>query len=471
LKQVAGIILAAGGSTRYGQPKQLLDWNGAPLLARVADEAQAAGLSPVIVVLGSHAEAARAALDERPLNVVMNWRWSEGLSTSVQLGLAALPPETGAAILLQCDQPLLTADLLRAIVGRFEETGAVIVHPVHAGRRGTPTLFHRRLFPELAAVSGDQGGRALIATHADDVATVEVSDPDLLADIDTPADYERLKVSANLKPETAKPETVLSHIRHLIIDMDGVLWRGEEPLPGLQEFFGFLRQHDIEFMLATNNSSRPPEEYQAKLASFGVQVPLERILTSSLATAAYLATVAPAGTRVFPLGEEGIRSALEGQGFVLADEDVEYVVSGWDRQLTWNRLADAAFLIQGGAGFVGTNPDVTLPSERGLVPGSGVQLMALEMTSGVEPVVIGKPEPRMYEEALRRMGASPETTATIGDRLDTDIAGGVRAGLTTILVLSGIVTEPDLAASSVKPDLVFADTRELVRKWTEQLCS
>jgi 4-nitrophenyl phosphatase len=223
-------------------------------------------------------------------------------------------------------------------------------------------------------------------------------------------------------------------------------------------------------MLATNNSSRPPEEYQAKLASFGAQVPLERILTSSLATAAYLATVAQPGTRVFPLGEEGIRRALEGQGFVLADKDVEYVVSGWDRQLTWNRLAEAAFLIQGGAGFVGTNPDVTLPSERGLVPGSGVQLMALEMTSGVKPVVIGKPEPRMYQEALRRMGASPETTATIGDRLDTDIAGGVRAGLTTILVLSGIVTAADLAASPIKPDLVFADTRELVRRWAEQLC-
>ena len=117
MKQVAGIILAAGASTRYGQPKQLLDWDGVPLLAHIADEAQAAGLSPVIVVLGSHAETARPVLGERPVHVVMNWRWKEGLSTSVQLGLAALPPQTDAAILLQCDQPLLTADLLRAIVG------------------------------------------------------------------------------------------------------------------------------------------------------------------------------------------------------------------------------------------------------------------------------------------------------------------------------------------------------------------
>jgi 4-nitrophenyl phosphatase len=478
LKRVAGIILAAGASTRFGRPKQLLDWGGVPLLAHVADEALAAGLAPVIVVLGSQAEAAREALGERLVHAVMNWRWSEGLSTSVQVGLIALPPQTEAAILMQCDQPLLTADLLRTLVARFEETGAAIVHPAHAGRRGTPTLFARRLFPELAAVSGDQGGRALIARHVGEVATVEVADPDVLADVDTPADFERLRgrvpglgVSGSrvpglrLREAGSEPGAILSHIHHLIVDMDGVLWRGDEPMSGLKEFFAFLRQNRVGFVLATNNASRTPEQYVAKLARFGVEVSPECVLTSAQAAAAYLATIAPPETRVYAIGEEGVRRALEERGFVLTGERAAYIVVGWDRQLTWDKMATAALLIYAGAGFIGTNPDTSFPTEQGPVPGNGAQLVALEVATGVAPVVVGKPEPRMYEEALRRMGAHSDTTAVLGDRLGTDIAGGVQAGLTTVLVLSGITTEADLAASPVQPDLVCADITELVQIW------
>jgi len=477
--QVAGIVLAAGASTRFGQPKQLLDWGGVPLLAHVADGALAAGLAPVIVVLGSGAEAARTALRERSVQTAMNWRWEEGLSTSVQVGLAALPPDTEAVVLMQCDQPLLTADLLRSLVDRFAETDAAIVHPVHAGRRGTPTLFARRLFPELAAVSGDQGGRALVARHAREVATVEVADADVLADMDTPDEYERLKrrvlglrfqvsgLAGKLKPETLKPETILTRIRHLIVDMDGVLWRGDEPMPGLQEFFGFLHRRQIGFVLATNNSSRTPDQYVAKLARFGVEVAAECILTSAQASAAYLATIAPPGTRVYAIGEDGVMRALVGQGFVLAEEGASYVVVGWDRHLTWDKLTMAALLIHAGAGFIGTNPDSNYPTPRGPVVGNGAQLAALETTTGVAPVVVGKPEPWLYRQALERMGARPETTAVVGDRINTDIAGGVRAGLATVLVLSGIATEADLAASPVRPDLVCADIGDLVHRWGE----
>ena len=486
MKRVATVILAAGASTRFGQPKQLLDWGGVPLLAHVADVALAAGLTPVIVVLGCQAEAIRPALGTRPVQTVMNWRWEEGLSTSVRAGLAALPPETGAAIFLQCDQPLITPDLLQALVARLEETGAPIVHPAHAGRPGTPVLFARLLFPELAAVSGDEGGRSLIARHAQDVATIEIDDPDVLADMDTPSDYERLrkKVSGSKisgfrlqgtgpKHEISnlKPESVLPGIRHLIVDMDGVLWRGDEPMPGLQEFFAFLRQHRVGFVLATNNASRPPEQYVDRLARFGVEVPVERVLTSAQAAAAYLASLTPPETRVYAIGEEGIRRALEQQGFVLDDAEAAYVVVGWDRQLTWDKLATAALLIHAGAGFIGTNPDTNFPTEQGPVPGNGAQLAALETTTGVAPVVVGKPEPWLYQEALRGMGAHPEHTAVVGDRLDTDIAGGIRAGLTTILVLSGISTEAELATSPVKPDLVCADIEELVQVWGDQLHS
>jgi 4-nitrophenyl phosphatase len=479
LTQVAAVILAAGASTRFGQPKQLLDWRGVPLLAHIADVALAAGLAPVIIVLGCQAKAARASLGTRPVETAMNWRWEKGLSTSLQVGLAALPPETDAAVFLQCDQPLIAPSLLQALMARFEETNAPIVRPVHAGQPGTPVLFARRLFPELAAVSGDEGGRSLINRYAKDVATVEVADPDVLVDVDTFADYERLqrRVSGSSAPgfrsQTAglKPETPLCRIRNLIVDMDGVLWRGDEPMPGVQDFFAFLRQRDVGFVLATNNSSQLPAQYAHKLARMGVEVPVECVLTSAQTAAAYLADFAPPGTHVYAIGGEGVQQALEQCGFVLTDAEAAYVVVGWDRQLTWDKLATAALLIHAGAGFIGTNPDTSYPTGRGPVPGNGAQLAALETTTGVTPIVVGKPESRMYEDALRRMGASPQTTAVVGDRLDTDIAGGVQAGLTTVLVLSGIATEADLAASPVRPHLVCADIRELVQLWRDQLAA
>jgi 4-nitrophenyl phosphatase len=496
LRQIGAVILAAGASTRFGQPKQLLDWNGVPLLAHVTDVAVTAGLGPVIVVLGCQAGPVHAALDAAAegqplvsLQRVMNWRWEKGMSTSVQAGLAALSPETEAAIFLHCDQPLITPGLLQALVARFEETNAPIIYPTHAGQRGTPVLFSRRLFAELAAVTGDEGGRRLISRYAKDVATVNVTDPHVLADIDTPDDYERLKRAisdsrvsgvrsqspeASIQPETSnlKTETLLPNIRHLIIDMDGVLWRGETPMDGLQAFFSFLRHHHIDYILATNNASRTPEQYADKLARFGVEVPTERILTSALVAAAYLATLAPPGTQVYAIGEEGARQALEQQGFVLSsgmEDGAAYVVVGWDRQLTWNKLATAAWLIHAGAGFIGTNPDLNYPTELGPAPGNGAQLAAIQVTTGVAPVIVGKPEPRMYQEAIARMGAQPSTTAVLGDRLDTDIAGGVRAGLSTILVLSGITVEADLALSHVRPNLVCQDIEDLLQIWTNQL--
>jgi 4-nitrophenyl phosphatase len=238
-------------------------------------------------------------------------------------------------------------------------------------------------------------------------------------------------------------------------------------MPGLQEFFASLHQYDVGFVLATNNSSRLPEQYVTKLARFGVEVPVERVLTSAQAAAAYLASFAPPGTHVYAIGEEGVRRALEQHGFVLTDERAAYIVAGWDRHLTWDKLATAALLIHGGAGFIGTNPDTNYPTERGPVPGNGAQLAALEATTGVSPVVVGKPGPWMYKEAMRRMGAPAETTAVIGDRLDTDIAGGVRVRLTTVLVLSGISTEADVAASPVRPDMVCRDIGDLAQIWRD----
>ncbi len=470
LTRIAGIILAAGSSTRFGRPKQLIEWQGVPLVVRAVAVAARAGLSPIVVVLGSRAEEVRAALERAawasPPQVAMNWRWQEGIGTSVQVGLMALPPDCDGAVFLHCDQPLLPAGLLGALVRRFEESGLPIVHPVHAGRRYPPALFGQALFAELAALSGDVGGRAVIERHTGDVATLPVDDPFPLSDVDTPEDLERIQRLAPAGAFAAPASgSALSRCRYLICDMDGVLWQGNEPLPGLDAFFGFLHEHGIGYILATNNSSRTPEQYVEKLAGFGVRVEPEHILTSSQVAAAYLASIAPPGTPVYPIGEDGLRQALQERGFVLAEDDARYVVVGWDRHLTWDKLAAATWLIHRGAGFIGTNPDYNYPTERGPAPGNGAQLAALETATRVRPVVVGKPQPEMYREALRRMGAAPEATAVVGDRLDTDIAGGVALGLTTVLLLSGIATEAMLAASPIQPDLVLPGLPELVQAW------
>ena len=463
MRQVAGVVLAAGESTRFGQPKQLLDWRRRPLVAHVAGVALKAGLDPVVVVLGAHADAVRSALDDLPVQLVMNWRWEEGLSSSVQTGLAVLSPTVDGALFIQCDQLLLTPDLLRRIVRRREEMDAPIVHPRFRDRRGTPVFFARSLFPELAAVSGDEGGRSLIQRHQERVATVEVEDPDLLADVDTPEEYARLRERA----EIPSPGDRLADVRHLIVDMDGVLWHGSKGLPGLTTFFDFLREREIEFTLATNNASKRPEQYVEKLTGFGVEMSMDRILTSAQATAAYLADVASAGAPVHVIGMEGIREALAEEGFELVEEDADYVVVGWTVDLTWQRLAAATLQIRAGAEFIGTNPDPTFPSEAGLVPGNGAILAALEAATGIEPQVVGKPSPWLYREAMRRMGAQPETTAVVGDRLSTDILGGFNAGILTILLLSGVTSEAELTSSSIQPDLVYDDLEALTAAWRE----
>lgn len=264
----------------------------------------------------------------------------------------------------------------------------------------------------------------------------------------------------------------LRRLRHLIIDMDGVLWRGKRPMEGLTDFFAFLRRHEIRFVLATNNASRSRMDYVEQLARFGVTVRPEEVLPSCDATAFYLQQIAPAGARVLVVGEQALRAALIEAGFqVIDEEDVDFVVVGLDWDLTYAKLARAARAIWNGARFIGTNPDPVWPGEDGLYPGNGATLAFLERATGVSPIVVGKPEPLMFQIAMQRMGAVPETTAVIGDQLPTDILGGKRAGLFTILVLSGATTPSMLAESPVQPDMVFADIRALTTAWEAALAA
>jgi 4-nitrophenyl phosphatase len=265
-------------------------------------------------------------------------------------------------------------------------------------------------------------------------------------------------------------EAKLTQMHSLIIDMDGVLYRLNTPLAGAAEFLQLLRQRDKRFILVTNNSTLTVAQYVEKLAGMGIAASEEDILTSAEATAQYLASVAAPKTRVNLIGEYGIRFALEKRGFVLAeDSDVAYVVAALDRQLTYDKLKSAALAIRGGAQFIGTNPDRTLPTEEGLIPGAKAILAALEVATDTAPLIIGKPEPAMLQLALQKLGAEPKTTAIIGDGLETDIPGGHRLGLMTILVLSGVTTGQQLARSALQPDLVYPDIAALHRAWAQGL--
>jgi 4-nitrophenyl phosphatase len=261
-------------------------------------------------------------------------------------------------------------------------------------------------------------------------------------------------------------EAILQAVTHLIVDMDGVLYRGSEPIQGTPNFIEFLRHRGIGFVLATNNSTKTPLQYVEKLAGMRVKVAADEILTSAEATAGYLAGMAPRGARVFVVGQDGLQASLREAGFDLVEDRPEYVVAGLDFDVCYDRLAQAALHVRAGAQFLGTNPDKTFPSERGIVPGAGSLLAFLEAATGVTPTVIGKPHTAMMEQAIARLKADRSHTAVLGDRLETDVLAGKRAGLATLLVLSGITDRDMLAASDLQPDLVFDDVAHLHRVWT-----
>lgn len=257
-----------------------------------------------------------------------------------------------------------------------------------------------------------------------------------------------------------------SRIRAVISDMDGVLWRGDEPLPGLSAFFEVLRARGLPYMLATNNSSRTQADYVRKLAKMGISgVPESAVITSGNASAAYMRARYPQGTRVHVFGEAGLREIMTAAGFTVADTDVRVVVAGAKWTLTYDDLKIASRLIAAGADFIGTNPDATYPLPDGLAPGAGSLIAALQTASGRAPVIIGKPHPPMFEAALAALGTAPGETLMIGDRLNTDIAGAAQCGLCSALVLTG-VSETDDLNGSVRPDAVFDGLPALVEALT-----
>jgi 4-nitrophenyl phosphatase len=255
----------------------------------------------------------------------------------------------------------------------------------------------------------------------------------------------------------------LRDVRGFLIDMDGVLYRGNTALPGAREFVEHLRRYGIPHLFLTNNSSRTPAQFAEKLRIMGMPATPDRILTSALVAVADIARIARAGDRVLFVGGAGLREALALSSLTLADHYTEatFVVVGLDPTVTYEKLAQAALAIERGARFLGTNGDLSYPTERGLEPGAGALLALLQATTGVTPKLYGKPEPEMFAEALRRLGTPSGATAMVGDRHETDIVGGARAGLVTIAVTTGVHSEDVFRAADPSPDYVFPSVSEL----------
>lgn len=248
----------------------------------------------------------------------------------------------------------------------------------------------------------------------------------------------------------------------LALDMDGVLWRGEVPLPGLREFFAAARARGLPCALATNNSARTPASYVGKLAKMGVpDFPVSHIFTSGTVTLAYLRAHYATGAPMHILGGDGLRELLSEAGFQLVEKDAAAVVVGLDPKVSYPKLTRAMRCLLAGADFIATNNDSSYPTPDGLAPGAGSLVAALACSSGREPIQIGKPAPPLFEAALATLGAPAARTLMIGDRLETDILGAADCGMPTALVMTGVTSNAVLARSEIQPDAVFAGLPEL----------
>lgn len=248
-----------------------------------------------------------------------------------------------------------------------------------------------------------------------------------------------------------------------LTDMDGVLVHEDQPLPGAVELIERWVETSRRFLVLTNNSTFTPRDLAARLARSGLNVPEENLWTSAMATGAFL-DGQPGNKTAYVIGEAGLITALHDAGYVLTDVDPEFVVLGETRNYSFEAITKAIRLITDGARFIITNPDATGPSKDGILPATGAVAAMITAATNRKPYVIGKPNPMMFRSALNRIEAHSETTAMIGDRMDTDIVAGMEAGLHTVLVLTGLTTMADVARFPFRPDQIVAGVHELVKQ-------
>jgi NagD protein len=245
------------------------------------------------------------------------------------------------------------------------------------------------------------------------------------------------------------------------MDMDGVLVHEEQAIPGADRFLARLRERETPFLVLTNNSIYTRRDLAARLRASGLDVPEEAIWTSALATARFLEDQRPGGS-AYVIGEAGLTTALHTAGYTMTDRDPDYVVLGETRTYSFERITRAIRLVADGARFIATNPDVTGPSPDGPLPATGAVAALISRATGVEPYFVGKPNPLMMRSALNAIDAHSETTAMVGDRMDTDVVSGLEAGLETILVLTGLTTHADAERFPYRPSRIVDSIADLL---------
>jgi len=250
-------------------------------------------------------------------------------------------------------------------------------------------------------------------------------------------------------------------IESWLTDMDGVLVHEEVPLPGAADFIAALKASGRRFLVLTNNSIFTPRDLRARLLGSGIDVPEEAIWTSALATAKFLADQRPGGS-AYVVGEAGLTTALHDVGYVMTDRHPDYVVLGETRTYSFEAITRAIRLIEGGARFIATNPDPSGPSQHGTLPATGSVAALISTATGRKPYFIGKPNPLMMRSALNRIEAHSETTAMVGDRMDTDVISGLEAGLRTFLVLTGSTRSEHVERFPYRPTKVLDSVADLV---------
>lgn len=235
-----------------------------------------------------------------------------------------------------------------------------------------------------------------------------------------------------------------------LIDLDGTMYRGEEQIEEASRFIEALKEKGIPYLFVTNNSTRKPEQVAEKLNRFNIPTTKEQVFTTSNATANYIKEQKE-NASVYMIGEEGLTHALEEVGLKITDDNPDFVVSGLDRDINYEKLAKACLAVRNGATFISTNGDIALPTERGLLPGNGSLTSVISVSTTVKPIFIGKPESIIMEQALKVLGVPKEDTLMVGDYYDTDILAGINTGIDTLLVHTGVTTKEMLTNYEVQP--------------------